>query len=711
MAEQPPLSREELTNYLGKATPGSQEYVTAKQLLDAMPPAPGTPGAPSPPTYSSETGIKPFGPPDINYQAPVADVRSSLAPLPEADRTAGLNKWADIQEQQQNAQGGPLRKLGDITRSIVQGTPAGNWPDRANAYVSSKLPESYGGRPYDEALALQQARNRRNLAEHPAETPILNTVGAVATAPLTALRGLGIGSLLGNVGIDTAASAVRGASQAPDLRDTGAVAKGAEQDAGMTLPFSLAANTLVRSLGPYTQAIPAIARAAEALGIKLPFFAQAESPAVQQAGRIYAQHNLSSPLNKAWTGANTATETKAADLANRAAGSTEVGLAPYAAGSTVNPALQGSIDAAQAEKGRLSDQITNLLPQSSGPSGQAPRFDFPGMRSTTDAMVRERVGMGKSPTQAEAGLGDQLRFSNRPPPTAQTQGPWGQAGGSTWQESAHHATDLGQRLGQSPILPREVDDARLGTIYAALRGDQRSIMQQQGSPGALSAFDANVAQQKAISDGQRALGDVMKDRPEAVINLVHNAATTKGSGTDINALNAVIGGLGAAERRVLGGGVLGKIVNDSGGSPAKIASALDAMPDSARAILFPPGTRLGSDVDNLLTVSRQVGNVNSLQAVGSHATVPKMDIKGYGGLGSATAATAGLGWLLGMPKTFGAIAGAGAGASELYKRTALPYLMQHGLSPQTSEAIAAATRGGARAVPQIFDATPFGRQR
>jgi hypothetical protein len=64
-----------------------------------------------------------------------------------------------------------------------------------------------------------------------------------------------------------------------------------------------------------------------------------------------------------------------------------------------------------------------------------------------------------------------------------------------------------------------------------------------------------------------------------------------------------------------------------------------------------------------------------------------------------------------MPKTFGAIAGAGAGASELYKRTALPYLMQHGLSPQTSEAIAAATRGGARAVPQIFDATPFGRQR
>jgi hypothetical protein len=667
---------------------------------------------PQVPQYTpSEGEIKPWGPPDINYAAPVEDVRTSLNTLPQADRTAGWNKWADQQEAQQNAAGGVKRKLNDVFRGITQGVPlVGPFADRINAGVASILPSNTpswlaDARPYEEQLALEQARNRRNMAEHPVETPLLNATGAVGSAFVApGLRGPGVGSVVGNTAIDTGIAAVGGVGNSPDLTNTGAVVKHAEQDAGMTAPISLAVNTLMRSLGRYTDAIPAVARAAEQLGIKLPFFAQAESRAVQGEGRRYAQHAPDERLNKSWEGANTALDTTAGDTASRAAGSTEVGMAPYQAGSTVNPALQGAIDAGQAEKGRLSGEINNLLPDPNQ------RFDFPATRDTTQRMVREREGAGA--VNPQAGLGDQLRFTDRPPPTAATMGPWGQRGGSTFEESMNHATELGQRIGLPISVPRDVSDARLEAIYGALRGDQRGVIRQAGGPGAEAQFVGNVEQQRLISDGQRAISDAMKDRPEAVINLIHGATTVKGTGTDINALTTVLSALPAGERRVLGGGVLGKIVNDANGSPAKIASALEAMPDAARSMIFPPGSRIAGDVDNILTVSRQLGQVNAAQDVGSAKTLGlRMAGKNYGGFGPGGLATMGLGWALGMPKEAGVALAAGTGAAGLYNQVAKPYLLQHGLSPELTQAIGAAMRGTARSTPNIYDSTPLGRER
>jgi hypothetical protein len=53
------------------------------------------------------------------------------------------------------------------------------------------------------------------------------------------------------------------------------------------------------------------------------------------------------------------------------------------------------------------------------------------------------------------------------------------------------------------------------------------------------------------------------------------------------------------------------------------------------------------------------------------------------------------------------LAGA-TGMAGAYNQLVKPYLMQHGLSPETTQLINAATRGTARAGPQIFDSTPLG---
>src|SRR6187402_246331 len=264
MADDAPLTPAELDQFLATAQPGSPEYVAARQLRDGMSAPPSTPptaqitvgGAPQPPTASSELGVKPWGPPEIDYNAPIADVRKNLTALPQGpDRAAGWDKWADIQEQQatnQGGVGGVLRTANDLARIVAQGTPIGKWGDRINAGVNSLLPEVLGGRPYEEGLALEQARNRRSEAQHPIATPVGNLAGAAGTviaAPWTALSGAGPGALAGNVGIDTIISAIRAIGDSKDLTQTGDVVKAAERDAGITAPVSLAANTLARSLG------------------------------------------------------------------------------------------------------------------------------------------------------------------------------------------------------------------------------------------------------------------------------------------------------------------------------------------------------------------------------------------------------------------------------------------------------------------------------
>lgn len=693
---------------------GTQDFVTMKQAYDAIiAPAPNAstagpraaqPGVPLPPTPPVNPANALPGPrvgkdiaamqpvaPDINYQAPIADVRAALAAEPNLPtRQAGLDRWAGFEEQRQHEQGGLLRGANDWIRAIAAGVPGGAWGDEINAGISSITPEILGGRPYNEAAALENARNKRFAYEHPVGNVVANIGGAVASAPATTIRGAGI---LANTGIDTLIAAIQGAGDA----NSGTVtdrAKAGAVDAGVTAPISLAINSALSSLGKYGRLSPEIVRAAEQLGLDriIPAFVKAASPDVQAAGRRTAQSSLDSPLNTAWRASNDATELAAGNIANRAAGTTEVMQAPTQVGRQLAPALEATADAAQTQKGVLARQTEELLPP-------GVRYDVPQMRAATDEVIDARTARGA--VNPEAGLGDQLGMTTRQAPDPMN-GPFAHygPGGSTWPALAGQATEIGQRIGLPNTVPREIDNAQLSHIMRGLRDDQRSIMRQDAGPWGEATFTRNLERTGELSELQKSIQTALGNKPEDIVNLALNSATIKGAGTNADALLTITNSLPPEQRVALGGGVLAKIVSDAGGSPAKMAATLESMTPEARGLLFPPGTQLAADVDALRTVAGRIGDVNALQATGSAASVGvnPMAIAGkYGGLGiGAGAALYGM-HQGGYPELAAGMAGAAAGGRYGFNRFAKPYLLRAGINPAIQTGMDAA-RGISRGV-------------
>jgi hypothetical protein len=787
MAEIDDLDRYLQDNLANKDTPEFKSNLERYRVLrgtelgttTAAPPAAGDPGAPSVPI--SGAGEYP----------PAAPVEPS--------------KY-DIENKRLDEQGGALgflRKANELPRTIGRGI-IGDWGDRINAGAFSLMPEALGGRPYNEGLEMERSRNAQTDANHPIASPIAKVGGTIMSAAAQPNKGA-----LANTLMDMIVSGVRGAGGGKTDLTTAAGVKEAAvrggEDAFSTGIVSGPLNKLMSTLRPYSQVMPEVVAAAERMGINLPFFARASNPDVQAAGRRYAQTNLNSSVNQAWNEGVTDTTAAATNTAVRGTGAPEIGLAPYSAGYQVHPGMQASIDAAQLEKTRLGEEIASLLQPGA-------RYDVPGMRATTRDMVRERRGFEEP--NPRAGLESPLRVAARPPPGEATQGPWGQRGGSSWSELSNLATDIGQRLGLPPTVPRAVDDARLGNIYAALREDQRGIMRaadaadaappvtpgapQGMPPGAASAapdapvgppqipampaqveaavtpqiapsspstavgaprlseqstggqltpaietpvgpalspsaapepswqpggydrpreeiFNRNVERQRVLSETQRQIDAAMLERPEAITNLAYNAATTSGAGTNINTLHTMVTAMSPEQRQILGSGVLGKIVNDSGGSPQRIATALNAMPDEARTLLFTPGTQLAADVADLRTVAGQVGAVNALQGTGSIASGGRdMLTRGlrYGGLGVTGGMAGTAAHLLGAsPLTSGAIGATAAAIPESIRRIAQPYLYRNGINPALQSAAEVLTRGTSQASGAPIANTAFGTER
>jgi len=751
----------------------------------SAPPAAGAPGAPSPPI--SGAGEYP----------------------PAVPRAPSQYDIANKQLDEQGGALGFLRKANELPRTIGRGI-IGDWGDRINAGAFSLMPEALGGRPYAEGLEMERSRNAQSDAAHPIGNTIAKGAGTVMAAAAQPNKGA-----LANTLVDMLVSGVRGAGGGNTDLSTGAGWKEAGvrggEDAFATGVVSGPLNRLMSTLRPYSQVVPDVVAAAERMGINLPFFARASNPDVQAAGRRYAQTNPSSSVNQAWNEGVTDTGAAAANTAVRGTGAPEVAIAPYSAGYQVHPGLQASIDAAQVEKTRLGEEIASLLQPGA-------RYDVPGTRATTRDMVRERRGFEEpNPT---AGLESPLRVGARPPPTGATQGPWGQRGGSSWEEISNLATDIGHKLDLPPNIPRPVDDARLGNVYRALRDDQRAIMRaadaadaappvvpgapQGMPPGAASAapdapipggppripampaqveaavtpqiapsssstavgaprlaeqntggqlapatetsvgsvrppgaapgaapeqpwspggydrpreeiFNRNVERQRVLSENQRQIDEAMLERPEAIVNLAYNSATTSGTGTNINTLHTMVTAMNPEQRQILGSGVLAKIVNDSGGSPQRIATALNVMPEEARALLFTPGTQLAADVADLRTVAGQVGRVNDWQGTGSIASGGKeMLTKGlrYGGLGVTGGIAGTLAHLAGAsPWTSGAIGATAAAVPAGIRGAALPYLYRNGINPALQSAAEILTRGTSQTSGAPIANTAFGTER
>lgn len=144
---------------------------------------------------------------NLDFGKPKEDVRRQIAEIPESARPEALKRWADTAVAKERDDQGALAPL--PTRMPIV-TPLAQ---RAGAAVSAGINALSGGsygRPYDEALAFEQARLRAAEAAH----PTLSTVGHVAStfslpmpAPAASLTGRMMQNALYGGGISAAEDA------------------------------------------------------------------------------------------------------------------------------------------------------------------------------------------------------------------------------------------------------------------------------------------------------------------------------------------------------------------------------------------------------------------------------------------------------------------------------------------------------------------------
>src|SRR6478735_12616962 len=73
-----------------------------------------------------------------------------------------------------------MTMVDDTVRRLARGTGVGSWLDEGNARLSSILPEALGGRPYEDAIEIERAKDRVGDAESTivGKLPIIGDVSA-----------------------------------------------------------------------------------------------------------------------------------------------------------------------------------------------------------------------------------------------------------------------------------------------------------------------------------------------------------------------------------------------------------------------------------------------------------------------------------------------------------------------------------------------------
>ena len=128
-----------------------------------------------------------------------------------------------------------MTAVDDTVRNLARGTGIGSFLDEANAATASVLPEMLGGRPYDEALAYQRAKNELADKESAVvgKLPVIGDVtvggltklaGGIASAPVTPMarvfQGATLAPRVGNAALTGAGyGALYGAGEGEGMAD------------------------------------------------------------------------------------------------------------------------------------------------------------------------------------------------------------------------------------------------------------------------------------------------------------------------------------------------------------------------------------------------------------------------------------------------------------------------------------------------------------
>jgi hypothetical protein len=144
----------------------------------------------------------------IDFSRPIEEVRADIAKLPESERPAALEQWAQSFVAKEREQGGIGQAASNALRTVARGTAVGSFLDEANSGTAALLNTVTGGRmgaPYDESQAYQKARDAAIDEANPIASIAGQVGGAVASAPFTpvatVMRGAGMLPKMVNFGL------------------------------------------------------------------------------------------------------------------------------------------------------------------------------------------------------------------------------------------------------------------------------------------------------------------------------------------------------------------------------------------------------------------------------------------------------------------------------------------------------------------------------
>ncbi len=131
-------------------------------------------------------------PSGIDFSRPVKEVRAEIAKLPESQRKAALDQWADayVAEERKGVKRMDIpgvvnpQRLPDVVRNFAKGTIVGSFADELNAATNAGLHNITGGAfgaPYDESVAYQRAVDRALKNESPVGSTVTQVAGGLAS--------------------------------------------------------------------------------------------------------------------------------------------------------------------------------------------------------------------------------------------------------------------------------------------------------------------------------------------------------------------------------------------------------------------------------------------------------------------------------------------------------------------------------------------------
>ncbi len=237
-----------------------------------------------------------------------------LSSVPEPQRDAARNAWADAVIAKQRAGGGTGQRIADAANRFTRYLPGGSFADELGASVSSAM-----GSDYDAALALNRARDRAIDAAG-GETEKLFTIPGVNVDVHTSGLEKAAGALAGGA-LLPGAQLMKGAGFVPSAVNTAATAAGYGAVHGLgegegvgdrlgraateAAIGGAAGGALGGAVGKAVEHFsPAAARnaaqtprgqvieAADKLGMQLPDFLASDSKTVHSAASIAASHPL-----------------------------------------------------------------------------------------------------------------------------------------------------------------------------------------------------------------------------------------------------------------------------------------------------------------------------------------------------------------------------------------------------------------------------------